>query len=93
MKQEKKPGMRIMYGFSNSEKTVYSYMTLVDLFNVQICNYDGDSVIYAEVEVSTPNNFDLLYEKILEQARAKGYDVNNICFVNGETGKEVKSYD
>lgn len=85
--------MRIEYGFFKSGKTVYAYMTLVDLFNVQICNYDGDPVIYAEVEASTPNNFDVLYEMILEQARAKGYDVNNMWFVNGETGKEVKSYD
>lgn len=85
--------MRIEYGFFQIRKTVYAYMTLVDLFNVQICNYDGDPVIYADVEASVPNNFDVMYEKILKQARAKGYDVNNICFVKGETGKEVKSYE
>ena len=84
--------MRIEYGFFKSGKTVYAYMTLVDLFNTQICYYNGDPVIYAEVEASAPNNFDALYEMILEQAREKGYDTNNICFVNGETGKEVKTY-
>lgn len=85
--------MRLEYGFFKFGKTLYAYMTLVDLFNVQICNYEGDPVIYVEVEASTPNNFDVLYEKILEQGRAKGYDVNDICFVNSETGKEVKSYE
>lgn len=85
--------MRIEYGFFKDGKTVYAYMTLVDLFGHQICDYDGEPIVYAELKTTIPNFFDELYNKILEQARAKGYDVNNICFVNGETGKEVKSYD
>lgn len=84
--------MRIMFGSFKSDKKVYNYMTLVDLFNVQSCYYNGDPAIYEVVEASTPNSFDVLYEKILEQGRAKGYNVNNICFVNAETGKEVKNY-
>lgn len=93
MKQEKKPGMRIMYGRIETYKKVYAYMTMVDLNNHQRCYYNSDAVIYVELDATVPNVFDVLYEMVLEQARAKGYDVNNICFVNGETGKEVKSYD
>lgn len=85
--------MRIMFGSFHSDKKVYNYMTMVSLSNIQYCYYDGTPIIYAEVEASTPNNFDVLYEMILEQGRARGYDVNNICFVNGETGKEVKGYE
>lgn len=81
--------MRIEYGFIVSGKKRYAYMTRVDLFNIMICDYDGEPTIYAELEATVPNVFDM----VLEQVRAKGYDVNNICFVNGETGKEVKSYD
>ena len=81
--------MRIEYGIIVSGKKRYAYMTEVDLCNIMICDYDGEPTIYAELEATVPNVFDM----VLEQARAKGYDVNDICFVNGETGKEVKSYD
>lgn len=85
--------MRIEYGFIVSGKKRYAYMTRVDLCNIMICDYDGEPTIYAELEATVPNVFDVLFDMVLEQARAKGYDVNNNCFVNGETGKEVKSYD
>ena len=64
--------MRIEYGFFKFGKTVYAYMTLVDLFNVQICNYDGDPVIYADVEASTPNNFDFFIRKDSRTSPRKG---------------------
>lgn len=85
--------MRIMFGTFKFGKTVYAYMTRVYLSNHQVCDPNGDPVIYADIEASIPNAFDILYEKILRQGRDKGYDVNNICWVNAETGKEVKSYD
>ena len=84
--------MRIMFGSFQSGKKVYAYMTMVDLFNHQICDYEGNPIIYSEIELK-PNVFDKLYKMIAEQGRAKGYNMNNICFVNSETGKEVKNYD
>lgn len=63
--------MRIEYGFIVSGKKRYAYMTEVYLCNIMICDYDGEPTIYAELEATVPNVFDM----ILEQARAKGYEV------------------